>query len=298
MSTETVPAKLTTVAVRPVERGDASSAGRLISHGIIHLILISGAVTMMFPFLWSVLTSFKEQTESTRFPPTFFPLSWHPENYIAAWQLVPWTRYFVNTIFVAGMTTFLVLLTSSLAAYAFARMEFRGKNVLFVLFLATMMIPAEVTLIPNFVIIKNLGWYNTYFALIVPWATSVFGIFLLRQFFLGLPGELYDAARIDGCSELRFFVQIALPLARPALITIALLTTLGTWNSLLWPLVVTGSEDMRLLQVGLTAFQSETGSFYNLQMAAAMFTTLPVIVLYFFLQRYFIETVAASGVKG
>jgi multiple sugar transport system permease protein len=271
---------------------------RWLSQFSIHLVLIAGALFMMAPFAWMLLTSVKTPAEARAFPPTGLPSEWRFDNFITAWQMVDWPRYFFNSALITLLTTLCVLVTASLAAYAFARMRFRGKDALFVVFLATMMIPGEVLLIPNFVIINQLGWYNTYAALVVPFATSVFAVFLLRQFFMTMPSELYDAAVIDGCGDFRFFRTIALPLARPALITVTLLTSLGTWNALVWPLIATSDKSMRVVQVGLQAFQNEAGQEIQLQMAASAFVMLPIVLLYVFLQRYFIETLASSGVKG
>jgi len=265
---------------------------------LVHVLLSAGALLMLFPFYWMVSTSFKSLEEASQFPPTLWPSHWLPQNYVEAWNNAPFGRYLVNTLFVAVAQTISVIITGALAAYAFARMEFPGKNAIFLAFLGTMMIPLEVILVPNFIILKQLGWYNSYFALIVPWSANVFSIFLLRQFFLSIPRELYDAAEMDGCSRFGFLWRIALPMSKPALVTVSLLVFLGAWNSLLWPLIVTGSEDMRVLQVGLSAFQSDARVQYHLWMAAATFTLLPVVGLYLFAQRYFIESVAGSGVKG
>ncbi len=265
---------------------------------LLHLSLMAGAVLLLFPFYWMITTSLKTLEEASLFPPTMWPSAWRIENYGVAWNLAPFGRYFINTIFVACMQTLGVLTTSALAAYAFTRINFAGKNLVFVGFLATMMIPFEVTLVPNFIILKHLHWYNTFLALVVPWSASVFAIFLLRQFFRSIPRDLYDAAEIDGCGRLAFLWRIALPLSTPALITIGLFSFLGAWNALLWPLIVTGDEEMRMLQVGLSAFQSEAQTQYHLWMAAATFTMAPVIAIYFVAQRYFIEGVSASGIKG
>lgn len=265
---------------------------------LLHAALVSGALLMVLPFFWMIITSVKSLEEASLFPPSLWPQEWYFDNYFTAWDMAPFGRYFLNTVFVASTQTLLVLVTSALAAYAFARISFMGRNVAFVAFLATMMVPLEVILVPNFVILRYLGWYNTYFALIVPWSASVFAIFLLRQFFLSIPQDLYDAAQMDGCGRFGFLWRIAAPMSTPALITIALFTFLSGWNALLWPLIVTGNEDMRLLQVGLSAFQSEARVQYHLWMAAAMFTMLPIVVAYFVAQRYFIEGVSGTGVKG
>lgn len=264
----------------------------------IHLALLAGAGLMLFPFYWMLITSFKGLDEASAFPPTLWPVQWIWTNYAEAWRAAPFGRYFLNTLIVAGGQTFIVLVTSTLAAYAFARVPFRGKGFIFVLFLATLMVPLEVLLVPDFIILKNLGWYNTYLALIVPWSASVFGIFLLRQFFLSVPNELWDAAQIDGCGRFGFLWRIAVPLAKPALVTLAILTFQSGWNALLWPLIVTGSADMRVLQVGLSAFQSDARVQYHLWMAAATFTLAPMLVIFLFAQRYFIESVARSGIRG
>lgn len=264
----------------------------------VHGLLLLGAIIMLFPFYWMLTTSVKEMMEALAFPPTLIPQSFLPTNYVEAWNSAPFARYFVNTIFISVADTVATLITASLAGYAFARLRFWGRNVIFMLFLATMMVPFEVTLVPNFVIIKHLGWYNTYLALIVPWCTSVFGIFLLRQFFMSLPRELYDAALIDGCGDFGFWWRIAMPLARPGLVVVALFTFLAAWNSLLWPLIVTGGEDLRVIQVGLSVFQSEFGTRSDLQMAAAAFCLAPVLALYFFAQRYFVEAITFTGIHG
>ncbi|MBM3135744.1 MAG: carbohydrate ABC transporter permease, partial [Chloroflexi bacterium] len=196
-------------------------------------------------------------------------------------------------------TTLGVIITSVLAAYAFARMRFWGKNILFGLFLATMMIPFEVTLIPNYIIVTNwLHWYNTYLALIIPWAASVFNIFLLRQFFLSMPKELYEATLLDGGTHFQFLWKVAMPLAVPAIITIGIFSFLGSWNSLLWPLIVTSSRLMRPIQVGLSAFQTEAGSYYNQMMAAATLAVLPVVIVFLIAQKQFVEGIARTGLKG
>ncbi len=266
---------------------------------LIHSALLLGSVVTVFPFYWMITTSFKSNTEAIASPPTFWPQQWHPEQYPLALTQAPFGRYFLNTAYVAFWQVLGVLLVSSLAAYAFARMEFFGKNTLFTAFLATLMIPFEVTLIPNFVIItKWLGWYDTYVAQFIVSIGSVFAIFLLRQFFMSIPKELEDAASIDGCSQLRFLWEIVLPLSRPALITVALLNFLGAWNAFLWPLLVTRSAEMRPIQLGLQVFQSEFGSRYAELMAASTLVILPTVLVYLVAQKYFVEGIARSGLKG
>ena len=264
----------------------------------LYLFLIVGAAVVGFPFFWMVISSLKPLEDVVKFPPTIIPTRWMFSNYIEAWKSAPFARYFINTFLVASLVTIGVLLTSSLAAYAFALMEFKGKSFIFSLFLATMMVPYEVTLIPNFVLIRKLGWYNTYAALIIPWSCNAFSVFLLRQFFMNIPKDLFDAAKIDGCGELGMLWRVAMPLSIPAILTVSLFSFLGSWNALLWPLVVTSSEDMRVLQVGLAVFLREEGTQYHLLMAAASFTIAPIVVLYFIFQRRFIEGIVLSGLKG
>ncbi len=265
---------------------------------LIYALLTLGALTMVFPFYWMVTTAFKSIQEALMFPPTLVPTEWLWSNFREAWEAAPFPRYFANTTFMASASTLGTIITTVLAAYAFARMRFFGKTVLFILFMATMMMPFEVILIPNFLIIKTLKWYNTFLALIVPWTASVFGIFLLRQFYLSLPKELFDAAVIDGCSHFRFLWNVAVPLSVPALITVGIFSFLGSWNSLLWPLIVTSNPEMRPIQVGLTAFQSEAGSYYNRMMAAATLAVLPIVAMFLVAQKQFVEGIARTGLKG
>ena len=260
--------------------------------------LIIGAVIMAFPFYWMVTTAFKSYAESVTVPPVIVPTVWLWENFSEAWNAAPFPRYFLNTIIMATGATVGTLSTGLLAAYAFARMRFYGKNVLFLMFLATMMIPFEVTLIPDFLIIRTLRWYNTFAALIVPWTASVFSIFLLRQFLMSMPKELYEATLLDGGSHWQFLWKVAMPLAVPAMITVAIFSFLGSWNSLLWPLIVTSKPTLRPIQVGLSAFQGEAGSYYNLLMAGATLAILPVVILFLIAQRQFVEGIARSGIKG
>ena len=278
----------------------------------IYLVLSLGAAAAGFPFFWMLMTSLKTRAEATRNPPTIFPASPQWGNYAEAWRADPFGRYFLNTSLMCVGVVVGVLVTTVLAAYAFARLEFPGKNALFILCLSTMMIPFEATLIPNYIIVNRLpgisfaggglsltsSWYNTYLALIVPWTANVFSIFLLRQFFASIPQDLFDAAALDGCGHARTLWNVALPLARAPLAAIVIFNFLWTWNSLLWPLVVTGKESMRPLQLGLSVFVNTDANDPQLLMAASTFTILPVIVLYFLAQRQFIEGIASSGLKG
>ncbi|HEY3125579.1 MAG TPA: carbohydrate ABC transporter permease [Candidatus Limnocylindria bacterium] len=276
-----------------------------------HLVLILVGTVVAYPFYFMVTTSLKEFFEATATPPTLFPTSLHFENYVDAWTRQPWGRFFANTFFIAGASVAGEIVTAVLAAYAFAQMNFRGKNVLFALFLATYMMPAEATLIPNFVMmskappgvnpffpIPRLNLYDTYGAQILPFLASAFSVFLLRQQFLAIPRELRDAAVIDGAGHLRFLWSVVLPISIPALVTVAIVSFYASWNSFQWPFIVTSSEAVRPVQVGLNAFRAEAGSQYHLLMAAASFVVAPIILLYLVGQRFLVQGVARTGIRG
>ena len=220
------------------------------------------------------------------------------DNYVETFQAVPFARYYLNSIIVTVTVTVGQILIASLAAFAFARLRFRGRDGLFLLYLATLMIPFPVTLIPNFLIIKNLGWYDTYLALIVPGLFSVFSTFLLRQYYRGLPLDLDEAARMDGASSLRIWWQIVVPLSGPVLATLAIFTFQGVWNEFLWPLVVTTSENMRTIPVGLAAFVGQYSTAWNLLMAGSVIALLPVLVIYILGQNWFVKGITLSGMGG
>jgi multiple sugar transport system permease protein len=271
-----------------------------------HLVLLFGALLVAFPFFWMLSTSLKTGPEADRSPPTLLPASPQIANYVDAWQSaakttageVTFTTYFLNSLFVAACVTGGVLFTSILAAYGFARMQFPAKHAIFLLFLATMMIPFEVVLVPNFRTMVHLRWYDTYAALAVPWMANVFSIFILRQFFLAIPQDYFEAAQLDGCGHWRTVWQVAVPMAAPAVVTITIFTFLGSWNALMWPMLVTDSADMRVVQVGLSILQGEESTQFQILMAGSAIVILPVIVLYLFLQRRFIEGVSSTGIKG
>lgn len=272
---------------------------RVLLRVAIHGFLLTGATLTVFPFYWMLVTSLKSNIEATASPPTFWPKALQWANYGSAWASAPFGRYFLNTVIVSVCQVVGVLVVATLAAYAFARMDFHGKNAVFTVFLATLMIPGEVTLIPNFVIVtKWLGWYDTYQAQVVPYLGSVFAIFLLRQFFMTIPKDLEDAAVMDGCGQLRFLWSIVVPLSRPALITVGLLNFLAAWNAFLWPLLVTRGAAMRPIQVGLSAFSTDGGTRYAELMAASTFVILPTAVIYLIAQRYFVEGITRTGLKG
>jgi ABC-type glycerol-3-phosphate transport system permease component len=269
-----------------------------VKKALFYLLLGAGALLTTWPFLWMVGTAFKTLPEATEPSLSLLPRAWQWHNFVDTFQAAPFGRYFINSFTVAGAVTAGVIITSVLAGYAFARLEFRGKGLLFALVLGTMMIPFEVTLIPNFVLIVKLHWYNTYPALIVPWCANAFSIFLMRQAFLGLPSDYFDAAKVDGCGHLRFLLRIGAPLVKPMMATVGVFAFLGSYNSLLWPLVVTTDESMRVVQVGLTAFRGDAGVRVNLLMCASTIVILPTVALYFAAQRYLVEDSLNAGIKG
>ncbi len=264
----------------------------------VYLALALGAVVMFYPFLWMFTASFKTLQEATTPSLRLFPSEWQWQNWPLAFNTAPFARYFFNSFLVATTVAVGNILFGVMAAYAFARLTFPGRGPLFALVLLTMMVPFEVTLIPNFVLIGKLGWYNTYPALIVPWLATAFSIFLLRQSLKALPQDYFDAARVDGCGHLQFLATIAAPLVRPTIVTVGLFAFLGSYNALLWPLVVTTDENLRVVQTGLIAFATDYGVRMHLLMCASTFIVLPTIALYFLAQRNCVESALGSGLKG
>jgi len=267
-----------------------------------YIILIIGALIAIFPFFWMISVSFMTigEAQGTR----LFPSEFHPENYINAWKEANFSLYMWNSTRITILTLAGELVFSTLAAYAFARIKFPGKDIIFGILLSTMMIPAMVTIIPNFLTVTWLGrigplkWINNWPALTIPFMGSVFAIFMLKQFFAQIPDELYDAAQIDGAGHLRFLWSVALPLTKAPVMVIVILSFIGTWNALAWPMLVTNSPAWRPIAVGLYSFIDEAGQMLNLMMAGAFIAVLPVLVLYFFTQKQFTESIARSGLKG
>jgi len=264
---------------------------------MLYVLLFAGCAIMLLPFFWMLTTSFKTEAEALRIPPQWIPVSFRWQNYVEAWNAAPFGWYFFNSFFMAITTTIGEVFTTILAAYAFAKMSFFGKGPLFAILLGTMMIPGQMLLLPNYVTMARIGWLDQYQALIIPWLVSVFGIFLLRQFFRSVPDELLDAARIDGCGRFRFLFTIMVPLSKPAIFTVALLKFLGSWNSFQWVLIMTTSPKMRTVPVGLQLFSSEVGTAYERLMAASVLAIIPILVLFLFTQKQFIQGVARTGIK-
>ena len=265
---------------------------------LLHLFLISGSVAMLLPFIWMLSTSLKTPPQIFTYPPVWLPdpIAW--QNYRETVSVMPFGRFYLNSLIVTSSITVLQLLTSSLAAFAFARLRFRGRNALFLLYLATLMIPFQVTMLPNFILMSWLRWFDTYQALILPPAFSAFSTFLLRQYFLGLPLDLDEAARIDGASSFRIWWQIVLPLSGPVLAALTIFVFLNNWNDFLWPLVITDSIEMRTLPVGLSILQGQYSVRWNLLMAGSVIAMLPVLIVYILGQKQFIQGFTMSGLGG
>jgi multiple sugar transport system permease protein len=278
------------------------------------IVLTIGALFMLFPFAWMLVTSVKTIAESNLFPPTIWPREWHWENYRTAWNAPPSTlgRYLFNSLFVSAIGTFGQLIICVLAAYAFARVPFRGRNFLFMLVLATSLIPGEISLIPNFITINHIpfaggnnwlgdggsGLYDTYWAMILPGLAGAFQIFLLRQSFLQIPNDLWEASQLDGGGSWQYLWKVMLPLSLPGLTTVFIFGFIGRWNALLWPLIVTSSEELRPVQLAMTYYQDEFVTDQGAIMAASLIVTLPVILLYVIVQRQFVEGIGTTGLKG
>lgn len=287
----------------PPARRSAGTSGMVATRHPLHaaviwtLLLLTGA-TMVVPFLWMISTSLKAAGSVYSLPPQWIPDPFVWRNYLETWRIQPFGRFYLNSIIVTFSITIGQVLTSSLAAYAFARLDFRFRDTLFMAYLCTMMVPAAVTMIPVFILLSQLGWIDTYRALILPLAFSAYGTFLLRQFFMGIPKDLEEAAFIDGCGHFRIYLMIVLPLSKPALATLSLFTFMGAWRDFMWPLVVTNSAEMRTLPVGLASFQGMYSTNWPLLMAASVLVMAPLVLVFLFNQRHFVESINMSGVKG
>jgi ABC-type glycerol-3-phosphate transport system permease component len=272
--------------------------GRILAYAFLFL----GAIIAIVPFLYTVSVSLMNLTEATG--GAWLPRTPQWDNYVQAWQDANFSRYFFNSVKITAITVSGLLVFSTLAAYAFARMEFPGKGLLFALLLSTLMLPEAVTWVPNFITVSWLGkispipWINNWPALTVPFMAGAFGVFLLRQFFQQIPSELWDSAQIDGAGHFRYLLTIIVPLSKAPIMTLALFGFIGSWNALAWPILVTTTPDWRPISYGLFAFLDEAGAQFHLQMAGAVITMVPILIIYFFTQRQFIEGIATSGLKG
>jgi multiple sugar transport system permease protein len=274
--------------------------GRILSNTVRYLLLAAVGALMLGPFLWMVLTSMMSQEEIFRYPPQVLPATFSLRNYRSIMEILPLGRMILNSFTIAVCATIGQLFSCALAAYAFARMRFRGRAALYGVLLATMMVPAQVTMIPVFLIMKSLGWIDTLYALIVPaFFGGAFGTFLLRQFFSTIPVDLEDAARLDGCGRFRILWSIILPLSRPALATLALFTFMTYWNDLLGPVIYLSSIDRATLTIGLANLQSGVMTTrYDLLMAGSVVSVLPILLLFVIGQRWFVRGIAITGLKG
>lgn len=272
--------------------------GRLARRVGLYALLVVTFLVILFPLLYALSGSFMTADEIGAYPPRFLPSGLDLANYETVLRRLPIPRFLLNSLIVSAGVMIGQLVTASLAAYAFAVREFRGRTVLFACFLFTLMIPFEVTIVPNFQTVQRIGWTDTYAGLIGPFVATAFGTFLLRQFFLTIPKELHDAATIDGCGSLRYLLTIVLPLSRPALGTLAIYSFVQTWNQYLWPLLVTNQRDMRTIQIGLRFLQNEEAISWNLVMAGVVLAVLPTVLLLIFGQRQLIRGLTAGAVKG
>ncbi|MBQ8074262.1 MAG: carbohydrate ABC transporter permease [Clostridia bacterium] len=280
-------------AIRP-ENHTAQRIGKVLLY--VALILLS--VVTLIPFVWMLSSSLKLDREVFEFPIRWIPQVFHWENYSLIWTKAPMLMYFKNTAIVALSVTFIQTMTSSFAAYAFAKLEFKGRDTLFMCYIATIAVPWQAYMIPQFIEFRAIGLYDKLTAIMVLQAFSAFGVFLMRQFYRGIPTELCEAARIDGLSEYGIWARIMLPLSKAAIATLVIFTFIGTWNDYMGPMIYLTTESVKTVQVGLRRFIQENSSDYHLIMAASMVSLIPVSVVFLCLQRYFIEGIATSGLKG
>jgi len=264
-----------------------------------HVVLVAASIIIGLPFIWMVATALKSSKEVYIFPPVWLPETIRWDNFVTAWQSAPFGRFYLNSVIITVAGVVLEVLIATLTAYAFARIEFPFRDAFFVVVLAAMMIPGQLALIPNYVTLHHLRWINTYPGIVVPHVSSVFGAFLLRQAFMAMSPEIFDAAKIDGAGHLRAMFHVALPIARPVVATLTLYLFIAKWNAYLWPLIVTNTQDMRPLPVGLVMVQrAEYQIGPEHLMAASLFVLVPVLLVFFLAQKQLIESIAAGAVKG
>ncbi|MBP3649939.1 MAG: carbohydrate ABC transporter permease [Clostridia bacterium] len=270
----------------------------LIGKVLLYAVLISVALFTLIPFVWMISSSLKLDREVFIYPIRWIPETFHWENFRLIWEKVPLLTYFKNTAFIAIVVTFLQTLTSSFAAYAFAKLQFKGRDVLFLAYIATIAVPWQAYMLPQFIMMRSMGLYDTLWAMVVLQAFSAFGVFLMRQFYQNIPNELCEAARIDGLSEYGIWARIMLPLSKAAIATLVIFTFVGTWNDYMGPMIYLTRDINKTVQVGLRRFIQENSSDYHLIMAASLCSLLPVSIVFLCLQKYFIEGIATSGLKG
>lgn len=299
MTLDEMPARSTTTAAPRRQPLLGLRAQALVQRIIVYALLLSLSVVFLLPFLWMLATSLKQSQEVFSYPPSFWPSSFEWQNYPAGWTILPFTTFLINSLIVTTANVVGNLLSCSLVAFGFARLRARGRDVLFLLLLATLMIPREVTIVPRFLLFSQLGLVNTLWPLVLPaWFGYAFFIFLLRQFFMSIPHELDDAARIDGASTLRILTDIILPLSGPALATVAIFSFIGNWSNLLDPLIYLRSQELYTLALGLNLFRGVNFTAFNLLMAVSIVTLIPVLVVFFLAQKLFVQGVTLTGMGG
>jgi len=268
------------------------------NHSIISdILLIIVLISVVFPFLWVLLSSFKNEGDIINYPPKLFASHYTINNYIDIWKTIPMTRYIINTVIYAVGVGVISITLDSFTGYALARMKFRGRTFIYYVVMVTMFIPFAITMIPLFMELSKFGMINTYAGLIIPHATTAFGIFMMRSFFVGLPEDLAEAARLDGLNEFQIYFRIMLPLAKPQLITLAIFSLMGSWNDLLYPMLMTTDQSMRTLAAGLALIGGQHITYYGPVMAGTIISMLPLFLIYLFAQKYFIQGSAMSGMK-
>lgn len=269
-----------------------------VGHVVLYVVLIALAIFTLIPFVWMLSASLKLDREVFEYPMKWIPETFHWENYAAIWTKVPMLTYFKNTAIIAVVVTFIQTLTSSFAAYSFAKLHFKGRDVLFMCYVATIAVPWQAYMLPQFIMMRAMGLYDTLWAIIVLQSFSAFGVFMMRQFYQGIPSDLCEAARIDGLSEYGIWARIMLPLSKAAIATLVIFTFVGTWNDYMGPMIYLTRDVNKTIQVGLRRFIQENSSDYHLIMAASVVSLIPVSIVFLCLQKYFIEGIATSGLKG
>jgi multiple sugar transport system permease protein len=296
--TSTVTAQPPMSAV-PALSAERRRPGSVRVTSVVSQILLSlVALLFLVPIIWMLLSALKPSAEVFTTPPTLFGSEVKFSNFVEAWNYLPFGRFILNTVFVAGIGTLITLVASAMSGYAFARLNFRFRGGLFVLYLSTLIVPQEVIVIPMFLVMQRLGWVNSYQALILPWAFTAFGTFLLRQFFLTIPRELEEAAKIDGCGHIRILRSIIIPISAPALAVLAVFTFISYWNSFLWPLIIINDTAKMTVPLGLDLFLGQQGQRWELLMAAATISMVPTVILVLALQKYLVRGIALSGLGG
>ncbi|MDD3904377.1 MAG: carbohydrate ABC transporter permease [Sphaerochaeta sp.] len=263
-----------------------------------YFLIILFGLAMATPFVWMILSSFKTEVELMQTPPSFLPRHYKLTNYLTIMQSIPFLSFYLHTIIITVIRTLAQLAFCSMAAFAFAKMHFKGQNIVFIVLLTVLMVPVQMILVPDYIIMRTLGLVDSLWGVALPGMFSAFGMFLLRQFYMSLPNEFLDAGRIDGCSYFGVFRRLYLPLSKSALISLVIFTVMYSWNDFLWPLIISSSDNSRVLSVGIALLQGQNRVYYNELMAGATMATIPVILIFVFFQRYFVQGIALSGIKG